>query len=55
MFVGSVDLSVYAVTAEGRLKWSFSTGAEVFASPTVGDDGTVFVGSWDGKMYALCG
>ena len=35
--------------------WEFDTGsAEVF-SPAIGPDGTVYVGSYDHKLYALSG
>jgi outer membrane protein assembly factor BamB len=37
---------------EDRLRWSFSTGERVQSSPTV-VGGTVFVGSYDGNVYAL--
>src|SRR5947207_2266867 len=38
----------------GRLavRWFFPTGAPVSASPSV-VHGTVYLGSWNGKMYAL--
>ena len=35
--------------------WSFTAGGEVFSSPAIGHDGTVYVGSWDRKLYALKG
>jgi len=33
--------------------WIYQTGARVFASPVVGNDGTVYVGSLDGQFVAL--
>ena len=33
--------------------WTYQTGARVFASPIVGHDGTVYVGSLDGQFVAL--
>ncbi len=36
----------------GELKWSFTTGAPILASPTVAD-GTVYIGSVDGYLYAI--
>jgi outer membrane protein assembly factor BamB len=33
--------------------WSVTTGGPIVGSPTVGPDGTVFVGSHDGKLYAV--
>ena len=32
--------------------WEFETGDGVF-SPAIGSDGTVYVGSWDTKLYAI--
>jgi len=37
---------------EGKLKWAFTTSAEVHSSPTV-VDGTVYFGSRDFNLYAL--
>jgi len=37
----------------GTLKWAFGTGDDVVASPTVGPDGTIYVGSTDGRLYAV--
>ena len=41
--------------ANGAPVWKFSTGNPVFSSPAVGDDGTVYIGSWDKTFYALNG
>ena len=35
------------------LLWSYSTEYPVLSSPAVGADGTVYVGSYDNKLYAL--
>ena len=37
----------------GTVLWEFETGHWVFSSPAIGSDGTVYVGSWDGKLYAI--
>ena len=34
--------------------WEFETGGDV-SSPAIGSDGTVYVGSYDNKLYALSG
>ena len=40
--------------ATGGVKlWEFETGSSVYSSPAIGPDGTVYVGSWDGKLYAI--
>lgn len=33
--------------------WNFTTAAGVYSSPAVGYDGTIYVGSLDGQLYAL--
>jgi len=33
--------------------WTYQTGARVFASPIIGHDGTIYVGSLDGQFVAL--
>jgi PQQ-like domain len=35
------------------LRWSFTTGRRVGSSPTVGADGTIYVGSNDDSLYAI--
>ena len=37
----------------GTVLWEFETGRHVVASPAIGRDGTVYVGSWDKKLYAI--
>lgn len=39
--------------AAGDKKWEFKTGDSILSSPAVGHDGTVYVGSDDGKLYAI--
>jgi outer membrane protein assembly factor BamB len=36
-----------------RKLWAFITGNEVYSSPAVGPDGTIYVGSKDSKLYAI--
>ena len=33
--------------------WEFKTGGDVWSSPAIGSDGTVYVGSNDKKLYAI--
>jgi outer membrane protein assembly factor BamB len=42
-------------TKHERFLWEFETGAGVYSSPAIGPDGTVYVGSRDGKLYAING
>ena len=47
--------SPYQGTRTPRLRWAFRTGSFVISSPAVGADGTVYIGSDDGNLYALEG
>lgn len=38
---------------DGEKKWEFLTGGVVYSSPAIGTDGTIYVGSGDGKLYAI--
>ena len=38
-----------------RFLWEFKTGGPVASSPAIGPDGTVYVGSYDKKIYSLDG
>jgi outer membrane protein assembly factor BamB len=44
---------VYALNPNGTLQWKFQTGAWVHSSPTIGPDGTIYIGSDDSYLYAL--
>ncbi len=37
----------------GTLKWKYKTGDEIFGSPAIGNDGTIYVGSNDKNLYAI--
>jgi len=47
-------LSPYNTThVNGTLKWSFETNDSVESSPAIGVDGTIYIGSHDGYLYAI--
>lgn len=53
IFFGADDGNVYCLDLnDGSLVWSYATGDKVRASPMV-IDGIVYIGSTDGKLYAL--
>jgi len=37
----------------GTLKWNFETGGEIESSPAIGPDGTIYIGSGNGTLYAI--
>jgi outer membrane protein assembly factor BamB len=45
--------SMMAVDSSNSLLWTYSTGNDVRASPTVGHDGSIYFGGINGKVYAL--
>ncbi len=50
---GSEDGSMYALNAvNGSERWSYNTGAPVFAAAAV-NDGVVYCGNMDGNLFAL--
>jgi outer membrane protein assembly factor BamB len=58
VFLGAKDRRVYSFDQEtGAIKWSHSTGHEVYAGPAVADPRggppTVYIGSQDQTFYAL--
>jgi outer membrane protein assembly factor BamB len=53
LYFGTHDDRVYALDARGRLLWVFPTQGDVDAPLVLGPDGTLYVGSDDGHLYAL--
>ncbi|MDP8247274.1 MAG: PQQ-binding-like beta-propeller repeat protein [Candidatus Tritonobacter lacicola] len=46
-------LSRYVGSHTGGFSWSYRTGGDIFSSPAIGSDGTVYVGSNDYRLYSL--
>lgn len=38
---------------DGTIKWVFETGGGIESSPAIGVDGTIYIGSHDGYLYAV--
>jgi outer membrane protein assembly factor BamB len=56
----SDDGYLYCIRYDGRLlfKWEIADDSKEIMyspSPLIADDGTVYVGSWTGQLYAFCG
>ena len=45
--------STRSIRTAGAVRWSFATNAPVTASPTVGANGLIYLGSNDGNLYVL--
>jgi len=52
---GSYSKAKVNPTKHKRFLWEFKTGRNVYSSPAIGSDGTVYVGSGDKKLYAING
>jgi outer membrane protein assembly factor BamB len=50
LYVASLDGSLTALARNGEKKWSLPLGDRVYATPCIGDDGTIYVGS-DAKLF----
>jgi len=47
-------INLHFPSSNGVERWAFEAGGAIrFSSPAVGTDGTVYVGSLDGKLYAV--
>lgn len=55
VYIGSSDGKLYAINADGTLKWSFQTKGAIESSPAIGSDGTIYIGSNDNHLYAIGG
>lgn len=61
IYVGSQDGTLYTLDSNGIELWTFTmnnpvvlSAASIFASPTIDDDGTVYIGAlYDPNLYAL--
>jgi len=58
--VKSFDGYLYAVLPNGELKWRFNKTegkdyslGSVYSSPAIGADGTIYLGSNKGKLFAI--
>ncbi|MGA1842438.1 MAG: PQQ-binding-like beta-propeller repeat protein, partial [bacterium] len=45
--------SPYLGAQSNNLKWSYKTMNSIRCSPAIGADGTIYIGSWDARLYAL--
>ncbi|MFH1562943.1 MAG: PQQ-binding-like beta-propeller repeat protein [Nitrospirota bacterium] len=53
IYVGSEDASLYCLSSEGNLIWSYPTKGGINTAPAIGEDGEVYIVSGDKNLYAL--
>ncbi len=45
--------SEYKGPQTNNVKWKFDTGSSIGTEPVIGSDGTIYIGTYDSKLYAL--
>lgn len=54
LFIGSTDGSLYALNStSGEFIWEYATSGSISASPSISDDGVVYIGNEVGSMFAV--
>ncbi|MFC1528590.1 PQQ-binding-like beta-propeller repeat protein [Candidatus Latescibacterota bacterium] len=53
IYIGSMDMHLYAVNPDGSEKWRHELDSEIWASPAIAKDGTIYIGSFSGSFYAI--
>ena len=54
VYIGSASKGAFAIeTSTMQARWVFGTGGSVFSSPAIGSDGVIYIGSDDGRVYAI--
>ncbi len=48
-----VATTILHAEGEGTIKWTFSTGGNIYSLPAIAEDGTIYLGSFDKYLYAL--
>jgi subtilisin family serine protease/outer membrane protein assembly factor BamB len=54
LYVKAQDGNLYSIlTANGAVKWTYAVPGSSYAPPSVGSDGTVYIGADNGVIYAV--
>jgi outer membrane protein assembly factor BamB len=53
VYAGSGDGRLYAPNPDGSLKWWFTAPQGIASTPTIGEDGTLYVSCVNGDLYAI--
>ncbi len=53
IYVGDSDGVLHAISASGLKQWNYHLGSNISSAPSIADDGTVYVTSFDSTLYAI--
>ncbi|MCA9973092.1 MAG: PQQ-binding-like beta-propeller repeat protein, partial [Anaerolineales bacterium] len=53
IYAGNTNFNYYALTPDGRLKWTYETGSNAWSAAALGADGRLFWGSCDTCFHAV--
>jgi outer membrane protein assembly factor BamB len=53
VYVGTAGGQLFAVTSDGKVKWTAQTGPTIKSAPALASDGTVYLPTSDGNIYAV--
>lgn len=53
LYVGNEAGQVHGLDLQGRVRWIAETGAAIVASPAIAADGTVYIGTRSGELWAF--
>ena len=53
IYAGNTNFNYYAISSDGRLKWTYETGANAWSAAAFAADGTIYWGSCDTFFHAV--
>ncbi|MBC7052236.1 PQQ-binding-like beta-propeller repeat protein, partial [Salmonella enterica subsp. enterica serovar Enteritidis] len=52
-YIGNDDGNVYAVSSDGKVRWTATVGGSLISQPALGADGTLYIVSASGSLFAI--
>ena len=53
IYAGNTNFNYYAISPDGKLKWTYETGSNAWSAGAIGADGTIYWGSCDTFFHAV--
>ena len=54
-YLDCIIILIYKIFNSGQEQWRYTTGDQIYSSPVIGQNGTVYIASTDSYLYALIG